>query len=147
MYVSWWSKWPTCFCVCVIMLPHIPQLLAVHVNTAQENVQLMQPEIIYALGTASWVKLWNCSLGKSLNKLALILYIWFFRAEASQESHLWWILVSPRAFVQNCCRDRDRETNNSLQVQENRANKLKYNVMQWKKSNIPPVSTAQNLRY
>lgn len=35
------------------MLPHIPQLLAVLVNTAQEYV----PEFIYALGTASWVKL------------------------------------------------------------------------------------------
>lgn len=61
--------------VCVIMLPHIPQLLTVHIDTAQENVQLMQPEFIYALGTASWVKLWNCSLGRSLSKPALILYI------------------------------------------------------------------------
>ena len=32
--------------VCVIMLPHIPQLLTVRIDTAQENVQLMQPEFI-----------------------------------------------------------------------------------------------------
>lgn len=39
--------------MCVLVLPHIPQLLGVHVNTAQEKVQLIQPELIYALGTAS----------------------------------------------------------------------------------------------
>lgn len=102
------------------MLPCIPQLLAVQVNTAQEIVQLMQPEFICALGTAIWVKLWSCSLERSLNKPALILYIWFFRDETSQESLLWWILVSP-----NCYRDRDREMSNSLQVKKNRANNLK----------------------
>jgi len=41
--------------MCEIVLPHIPQLLGVCVNMAQENVQLIQPELIYALGTASWV--------------------------------------------------------------------------------------------
>lgn len=114
--------------VWVITLPHIPQFLGVRINTAQENVQLTQPEFICALGTASWVKLWNCSLGKTLNKPALILYIWFFRAEASRERQLWWILVSPMLFCKTAV-ETEKGNEYFVQAREIRAKKKYENTV------------------